>query len=193
MLALVDATTDRLLDFLALFVHPGQLPSVARDFRLLEERRRTATDLPWSHAVLRVLELASYAALPCHDDAWIAARLGLPDDEVRACLNALARAGLIRWRAGRYAATAETVDMTRGAAEPRQRLKAHWLDVAARRQRRGDPGLYSYNLVSVARCDLERLRALHVRYFHELRQIVSDSREPDCVALVAMQLFELGA
>ena len=41
--------------------------------------------------------------------------------------------------------------------------------------------------------DLERLRALHVRYFHELRQIVSDSREPDCVALVAMQLFGLGA
>ncbi|WP_242515652.1 hypothetical protein [Sorangium cellulosum] len=34
---------------------------------------------------------------------------------------------------------------------------------------------------------------MHVRYFHELRQIVSDSRDPDCVALVAMLLFELGA
>lgn len=193
VLAIVDATTGRLLDFLALFVPPSGLPSVARDFRVLEERRRIATELPWSHAVLRVLELASYAALACHDDAWVAARLGLPEDEVRACLEALSRAGLVRWQEGRYAATAETVDMTRGAAEPRQRLKAHWLDVAARRQRRGDPGLYSYNLVSVARADLERLRALHVRYFHELRQIVSDSREPDCVALVAMQLFELGA
>ncbi|WP_437685805.1 hypothetical protein [Sorangium sp. So ce176] len=83
--------------------------------------------------------------------------------------------------------------MTRGAAEPRQRLKTHWLDVAARRQSRGDPGLYSYNLISVARSDLERLRALHVRYFHEIRQIVSGSRAPDCVALVAMQRFELGA
>ena len=193
VLAIVDATTDRLLDFLSLFVHPGQLPSVARDFRVLEERRRIATELPWSHAVLRVLELATYAALPGHDDAWVAARLGLPNDEVRVCLEALSRAGLVQWHEGRYVATAETVDMTGGAAEPRRRLKAHWLEVAACRQRRGDPGLYSYNLISVARSDLERLRALHVRYFHELRQIVSDSREPDCVALVAMQLFELGA
>ncbi|MDI1479288.1 DUF4423 domain-containing protein [Polyangium sp. y55x31] len=193
VLAIVDATTDRLLDFLALFVPPNELPSVARDFLVLEERRRIATELPWSHAVLRVLELASYDALPGHDDAWVAARLGLAEDEVRACLEALSRAGLLQWCGARYVATAETVDMTRGPAEPRQRLKAHWLDVAARRQRRGDPGLYSYNLISVARRDLERLRALHVRYFHELRQIVSDSREPDCVALVAMQLLELGA
>ncbi|AUX41706.1 uncharacterized protein SOCE26_031280 [Sorangium cellulosum] len=109
VLALVDATTERLLDFLALFVHPGQLPSVARDFRVLEERRRIATELPWSHAVLRVLELAGYAALPCHDDAWVAARLGLPDDEVRVCREALSRAGLIRWREGSWRTRASPI------------------------------------------------------------------------------------
>lgn len=191
--AFVELTTSRLLDFVALFVDPSTLPSVARPWTELEERRRVAVELPWSHAVLRVLELASYAELPAHDDAWVAQRLGLAVDEVRRCLAALRRAGVVRRRAGRYRTTAKTVDMTRGPAAPRRQLKAHWLREAVERQPADDTGLYSYNLVSVSRQDLERLRALHVDYFHAIRRVVADSDDPDCVALVAMQLFELDA
>ena len=48
----------RLLDFLACCTDPAALPCVARDHERLDLARRAAYEQPWSHAVLRALELA---------------------------------------------------------------------------------------------------------------------------------------
>jgi hypothetical protein len=60
----VDATTQRMLDFVAAFVDPSSLASLRVTWADLERQRRLAYDLPWAHAVLRVLELDDYLKLP---------------------------------------------------------------------------------------------------------------------------------
>ena len=61
LLHVVDATSLKLLDFLSLFVDPARLDAVASRWKRLRVARATAHEAPWSHAVLRVLELADYA------------------------------------------------------------------------------------------------------------------------------------
>ena len=64
---------------------------------------RAATyDVPWSHAVLRALELADYAALPRHRLGWIAERLGISRKEEVRCLRILHAARQLRFDQGRW-------------------------------------------------------------------------------------------
>jgi hypothetical protein len=49
-----------------------------------------------------------------------------------------------------------------------------------------DGDLFSYNVFSVSKDDLARMRALQKRYFSELRAIVAASEDPEVVALITM-------
>ncbi|MGC4069094.1 MAG: helix-turn-helix transcriptional regulator [Polyangiaceae bacterium] len=71
-LRLVEAASLRLLDFLACFVDPNELGSVKATWQVLESSRRAAYELPWSQAVLRVIELESYRTLSRHQPGFIA-------------------------------------------------------------------------------------------------------------------------
>jgi len=73
----VQGATLRLLYFLAAFVDPTSMPSVADAARRLEASRRIAYEEPFTHAVLRALELEAYRNLPRHVDGFIAEHLGL--------------------------------------------------------------------------------------------------------------------
>ncbi|HMA94536.1 MAG TPA: DUF4423 domain-containing protein, partial [Polyangiaceae bacterium] len=89
-LRLVECASLRLLDFLACFIDPGTLPSVAQKWQLLENARRLAYDMPWSQAVLRVIELESYRALPKHQPGFIANWLQVtPEEEERSVARLL--------------------------------------------------------------------------------------------------------
>ena len=82
-----------------------------------------------------------------------------------------------------------TVD-TRAHPEGTLRLKRHWAGLGVERATAPRPGdLVSYNVVSVSRGDLERIREAHIRYFHEVRQIVSQSEPVEVAAVVNIQLL----
>jgi len=72
-------------------------------------------------------------------------------------------------------------------------LKAHWSAVARERILEGAPGQYSYNVFTVSEADFERLRELHLRYFHELRTLVAASQPGERVCVTNVQLFALDA
>src|SRR5688572_30799791 len=91
-LRMIEATSLRVLDFVAAFVDPRSLPSVTPRWEKLEAGRRAAFELPWSHAVLRVLELESYRRHP-HREGFIADQLGIGLDEEQRCLEALIGSG----------------------------------------------------------------------------------------------------
>jgi transcriptional regulator with XRE-family HTH domain len=61
LFCLVEVSSRRLLDLLALLVNPERLPSVARRWQKLELARKVAYGMPWSHAVLRALEIQHQA------------------------------------------------------------------------------------------------------------------------------------
>jgi len=184
-----------LLEFLALFIDPSLLPSAQRPYRDLLVQRRLAYEEPWSHAVLRALELASYRALPSHQPGFIAERVGLTLEEEERYLAALVAAKQIRKHAGRYVvANVMTVD-TRPNEEHNRRLKRHWASVSLDRFSRAvisDDTLFSFNLFAVDKDTYARIHALHLEYYHRVRELVAASSDPERVVLLNMQLMPLG-
>ena len=191
LLTLVEAMTFRLLDFLASFTNIERLPAAEQEYRALEAARKTAYDVPWSHAVLRALELSDYRALRRHQSGWLARRLGISRAEVDLCLTALATARQIKLERGRWVVDATRTIDTRAHPERARRLKAEWLRVALERLQAGVPGIFGYNLMAISRADLARLREMHVAYFRSMQALVADSAPSECVVLFNTQLFAL--
>jgi DNA-binding phage protein len=191
LLAVIEAATFRLLDFLACFTHIERLPSVADEYRALEAARKTAYDVPWSHAVLRALELSDYRALGRHQPGWLAKRLGISRQEEELCLAALATARQIKLERKLWVVDqTKTID-TRAHPQRGRRLKAEWLKVALERLESGVSGVFGYNLMAISRADLLRLREMHVAYFRSMQALVADSTPSECVVLFNAELFAL--
>jgi len=193
-LRLVEGSSLRLLDFVAVFTSPAELPATSSAWQVLEAQRRVAYELPWSHAVMRVLELERYRALPAHEPGWIAARLGIGREEEERCLAALAASKLIRRRRQRWVVTQVLTVDTRRNPEAGQRLKRHWAGVAEERLPTLEPGgedLFSYNLFTIAERDWQSFRELHIAYYQELRRLVEGSNPSERVVLVNLQLLRL--
>jgi transcriptional regulator with XRE-family HTH domain len=194
LLRFVEATTQRMLDFVAAFAEPSTLPSLRAAYADLERQRRVAYDLPWAHAVLRLLELRTYAELDEHVPGFIGERIGISRELEEECLSALALAGQIykrrsKWRVRRVL----TVD-TREDPEANLRLKRHWSEVALGRIGAGSAAagsLFSYNLFAISDEGLEAIREAHLEYFERLRSIVSECKHPTRLALANVQLLRL--
>lgn len=190
-LRLIDGMTMRLLDFVAAFVDPERLPSVRRSWQRLESSRRAAYDVPWTHAVLRTLELEAYAALPRHQRGWIAHRLGISQEEETRCLKLLAHTGQIGRRKARWVVSEVSAVDTRRDPDAAARLRRFWAQVGLERAARDPNAVLSFNLGTLSHRDLERVRDLHRRYFSELRAIIADSKPGEHVLLANVQLVHL--
>jgi hypothetical protein len=188
---LIEAMSFRLLDFMACITSIEKLPSIAADYRALQAARETAYEVPWSHAVLRALELSDYMALPRHHAGWLAARLGISLAEEQRCLKALATARQIRLRDERWVVDQTTTLDTRADPARSRRLKGEWLKVAQNRLEAGSAGVFSYNLMAMSRADLAKLREMHIAYFRSMQALVADSSPGECVVLFNADLLAL--
>ena len=187
----IEATSLRLLDYVAQFVDPAELPSVRQHWQKLQAARAAAYDMPWSHAVLRLLELRAYRALARHRPGWIAEQLGITPREEERCLQLLSKTGQIRRRRGKWSVVSTlTVDIHERPEQVRQ-LKAWWAQRGTERLKAGASGVFSYNLFNVSNHDLQRLQDLQRAYFRELRAIVARSSPAENLAVVNLQLFSL--
>jgi transcriptional regulator with XRE-family HTH domain len=190
-LKVLDAVSLRLLDFLAELVPLERIPSLQSEWQQLRLSRELAYDAPWSHAVLRALELQAYRQLARHPPGLIARWLGIPEAEEARCISLLLRSGQIRrTRRGYRVTEVRTVD-TRSDPVRSRELRAFFGRVAADRLVAGADGDFSFNLFSVSSADLERLRALQHAYFQELRSIVARSEPPEHIVLTNIQLLPL--
>jgi transcriptional regulator with XRE-family HTH domain len=194
LLAFIDIATHRLLDFVALFVSPATLAATRAAFEALSAQRALAYEDPWSHAVLRALELTAPRARLGSQVQFIAQRTGLLPSAVETALKRLSRAAQVHKRGNRWRAVRALPVDTRNDPEANFRLKQHWLAVAeerlAKTHARGE-GLYSYNLFAVTAEGYERIRKLHVDYFEKVRAIVSEERGGARVVLANFQLVPL--
>jgi DNA-binding phage protein len=190
-LQLVDALSLRGLDFVAAFVDPAQLPSLAEPWQLLQTSRRAAYDVPWTHAVLRTLELAAYRALPAHVPGWIAERLDITRAEETQCLELLAQTGQIALVSGHWTPNHVLPVDTRHNPEDAARLRRFWAEEGLARASRDPDAVLSFNLGTVSAADVERVRDLHRRYFSELRDLIASSEPGEHVLLANVQLVRL--
>jgi hypothetical protein len=191
LLQLIEATTHRVLDFIAAFCDPAHVPCVAEKWRAHRALRDAAFDAPWSHAVLRVLELGEYHTLRKHEAGWIAARLGISVSEEERCIRLLEQSQQIQKRSGRWVVTKQgTIDTGQDPARARE-LRRFWLEEALRRFNHGARGAFGYNLFTISDKDYESLRALYVQYFEAMRTLIADSTPGDKLVLFCGQLVEM--
>jgi transcriptional regulator with XRE-family HTH domain len=191
LLLLVEAAGQRLLDFLTVLTDPAQLPSVAVAWAELEAAREAAYSSPWSHAVLRVLELEEYQALPRHLSGWIAARLGISLEEETRCLKLLASAGQVRRRGGRWIVDATRIVDTRADPDRSRQVKDWWNRVALERVEQGYHHRRSYAVCSVSQADLDEIVTLYRQFYDRFRAIVARSAPCERVVLLTTSLVAL--
>jgi hypothetical protein len=192
-LKLLEMSSLRLLDFVATLVDPKLLPSLQSEWVELVLARQLAYDMPWSHAVLRVLELEEYRRAPRHVAGFIAQKLGISREEESRCLELLRQGGQIRWQQRSYRVDeGRTVD-TRADPVRSRALRAFWARVAADRLVAGKDGEFAFNLFGVSSADLEALRNLQRVYFQEIRSIVARSEPVEHVVLTNVQLIPLAS
>lgn len=188
---MVECSSLRLIDFLEQLVDPRKLPSVRERWESIEVARRVAYEAPWTQGVLRALELAAYRELPRHEPGWLAKRICIAPELEAECLELLAKTNQIRWEGERWVMGDTLTLDTRKDPAAALKVKTWWGEVALQRFSEGRRGMM-YNLLSVSKRDLERLRELQKAYFNELRTIVAQSEPVECVALATVQLLDLG-
>ena len=189
LFAYVEAASLRLLDFLALWVDPAELPEVAEAWSQLVRARRLGYEHPSSHGVLRALETRAYAKRPSINT--LCRLLGMEAHDVTEHLRALQQSGQVVRRGKRLLPSlVQNVDFR---ADPiaAQRVKAFWANFAADRTKQPRPGLFAYNLFAVSSGDLHRLQALQRAYLREMHTIIAKSEPCDVVALFNCQMFAL--
>jgi len=155
----------------------------------LESLRESAYSLPWSHAVLRALELED---APDKQEAWLIERLGISAAALAEVIAFLVKTGQItkvrgRWRPTSVVSVNTALDRTRAHA-----LKVNWTQTALERMRAGAPGNYGYSVFAISRVDLRRLRDLHLEYVRAMQQVIAQSKPGECVGLYCAQLLDLG-
>jgi hypothetical protein len=191
-LKVLDAATERLLDFVGSFVDPLQLPSIATFWAGLLQAREAAYAQPWSHAVLRALDLDEYGRLDEHRIGWIAGRLGITAELEQECLELLEETHQIEWAGTLYKVIAPLAVDTRFDPKRARALRAGWAEEGIRRLRQDAPGLLSYNLSTVSRHDLRRIEQLQRAHYRQLVTIIAESSPAECVLLYTAQVVELG-
>lgn len=191
-LRLVEAMTQRLLDFVAVLVDPSELASAAAPWARLEAARSLFWRMPAAQLVLLGLDLRSYRALARHDDVWLADRLHLDPRDVEAAIVALAATGQIeRDRTHWSLARVQTVD-TRRHPEAGPALKRWWMRRAL--EHLTAPGTsWSYNAFTVSEEDLRSIVELYRSTYRAMRAIVSASEPAERVVLVHQAVVPLDA
>jgi transcriptional regulator with XRE-family HTH domain len=191
LLRLVDALTGRLSDLVAALVPIEQVPALAAAHARRRAARRLAFDVPWSAAVLTLLETPA-AAVP-DPVPWLARCLGVDEGEAAVALGALVDAGVVVRERDRWVVVQPlTVDVHATDADVRA-LKRHWTGVARDRLDRAAPGdLHAFNLFAVSTADLDRIRDLHRAFFREVRAIVAASAPSEAVGLLVTEVVVFG-
>lgn len=191
LLQMIEASSLRLLDFVAELTDPASMPALAKRWRALEASRRVAYDAPWAHAVLRALELESYRQLPAHVPGWLARCLGISPQAEAEALELLRRGGQIRFTRKHWRPTSVmTVDTSRDRRAELS-LKTWAARIGLERLQDVGDDLFSFNLFTVSSADLARLRDLQRAFFRQQRAIVADSQPAEHVVIANLQLFEV--
>jgi transcriptional regulator with XRE-family HTH domain len=191
-LRLVDFASRRLLDLVAIWEDPARLPSAARSWKQLQAARQAAYDQPWSHAVLRALEVDSDSTGLRQQVNRLAECLDVDAGTVEQCLRILALTGQVKKSRGQYRPQRVAVVNTSQDPALGRALKLAWTRTAADRLERRSPGSFGYSLFAISRADLRRLRDLHMDYVRAMQQLIAASEPAECVGLYCSQLLDLG-
>ncbi|MET0287586.1 MAG: DUF4423 domain-containing protein [Polyangiales bacterium] len=191
-LRIVQACSRRLIDLVAALEDPDDIPSLRDRWQHQQLARKAAYELPWSHAVLRGLELVDCPRERQAQVVFLARKLGIERERVTEALEVLlATRQIRRVRSGFVPRVVESIDV---GADPERAhaLRVAWTDTALQRLQRKKPGKFVWTVFAVSREDLARIHQLHLAYIRAMQEVFASSRSNDCVGLYCAQLLDLG-
>lgn len=194
LLRLIAVGRQRLLAVVEILADPRALGATREAYDDLLLQERLAYDLPWSHALLRALELDVYRKHPRHDLGRLAKAIGISRRQAATYLQVLEQARQITWDGTHYQSARVMAVDTRNDPAKNLELKRHWARVGV--ERMGAPetpadALFSFNLFAISQSNWERLRKLHLEYYDRVRAIVDEAPGTDHVVLMNLQLIPL--
>lgn len=188
-LALVQACSGRASDLVALLVDIDAVHSLREEHARLRALRELALEAPWTSAIISGLECVAALSCPAARSALVH-MLGLDAEQLDHHLAQMERAGVIERQQDRYVLGEPLVIDTGPASDARRRLTRHWAEVGAARAWQPRPrDVFSYNVFSVSRADLERIAVLQREFFQRVRALIGPSA-PETLAVMNLQLFE---
>ncbi len=182
----------RLVDLAAVFEEPTRLPSIRSAWERLALARRAAYELPWSHAVLRALEVAGAPRGVSAQKSWLSNKLSVSVERIEEALEVLLATGQVqRTRAGYRLSGRGFVVNTSDDPKNARRLRASWIRTALERIDDGSSGRYGYSLFAISESDLAKLQRLHLDFVRQMQQVIAQSEPSECVGLYCSQLLNL--
>lgn len=191
-LRLVQACSRRLVDLVAALEDPEQIPSLRARWEHQQLSRKAAYELPWSHAVLRALELSDCPREREPQELFLTRKLGIERVRVKEALDMLlATSQVKRVGSGFAPRVVESIDV---GADPERAhaLRVAWTRTALERLERKKSGKFVWTVFAVSKEDLARMHALHLSYLRAMQQLFASSTRHDCVGLYCAQLLDLG-
>ncbi len=169
------------------------MPSIRKRWQQLELARRAGYELPWSHAVLRALELRDMPQGVALQRAWLARQLCISEPQVSAALAVLEVTEQVKRTARGYRLRDVMAIDTGRDPGPAHALRVAWLETALERMKANTPGRFGYSVFAVSRADLQALHELHLQYVRAMQEVIARSQPSECVGLYCSQLLDLGA
>jgi len=187
-LRLLDAISGRAAEWVAAVVPIERVPELEPAFRRTTAARRLSMGLPWSEAVLRVMETRAYTSRKHHSASFIARTLGIEAAQVAEIILALVEARVIELHGGTYRVVGALVVDTGVEPDLYERSRRHWAHVALERAQTGQGTWFAYNVISVSKKDCDRIEQRLRAAFREVRGIVRASEPCERAALLTIQL-----
>lgn len=187
-LRIIDAINGRAAEWVAALVPIELVQTLEPTYRGMIAARRVSQELPWSEAVLRVMETQAYEALADHSNAYIAGVLEIDEGVVGNIVQVLEGAAAIRKVGNSYRVTQSLVVDTNVSPQTRASLAAHWAKVAQVRVQAEKDDWFAYNVISVSHGDCARIEQILRAAFREIRGIVRESEPTEQAALLTLQL-----
>ncbi len=190
-LRMIEATSQRLLDFISHFVDIEAMQSTGKRWQELQAARELVGRVPWTPAVLLVMQTEDYLALEEHTQGWISQRLGLPKDVEHDCMELLKASGRVKQEGKRLRVMPiDSID-TRSDPAAGRRLRKWWAQVGLEYIEEQRPGIFSFNVFSVSQKDYEKLQEMHRNYYRSMRSVIAVSHPEQRVVVANVQLFAL--
>ena len=190
LLQLIQVLTNRLVDFLQLFVEPQTLPSLASLVEIQTAQRALSTQFLNTELIIASLETDAYQALDTHSNEWIADHLQLELDDVADTVAALQRTGGVYTIEKKLKAQpSRFVNTRRLGAAAYLRLFDHWNDTLTRCRTEEDYA--AYLVFSCTQKTATLIRDTLNTAVKDAVTHVSEDQNADTVSALTVQLGQL--
>jgi DNA-binding HxlR family transcriptional regulator len=181
MLQIIQLGTTRLSVFIEAFSGNQNLPSFAAYLGLTQKTLQLLEHRPWASGVLSLLDRSDYHEMSRHDDAWIAARLGISQQMVRETLRVLQEFGLIEKKQDHFHSTLKEIDPSVLKLKAKD-LLLYWVDRNERAIQKNYPSserksLSSYQIFSVNRKTAQDIKDLYIEFVKQTAVLIHNGQK----------------